>query len=173
MQDPTSMHCSRIVELRQYTLYPAQREVLIHLFERLFVIGQEEAGIAVIGQFRDLDDPNRFVWLRGFPDMPSRARSLSLFYDGMLWKSNRDAANATMVDSDNVLLLHPARGDSAFTAPSPSMKPDAGAGHSKGFVAAGIEWLGDSEEGPRAVDEFEKATAPAIAAVAEPCSPTS
>ena len=31
----------------------------------------------VIGQFRDIGDPNRFVWLRGFPDMPSREKALS------------------------------------------------------------------------------------------------
>jgi len=25
--------------------------------------------MALVGQFRDLADPDRFVWLRGFPDM--------------------------------------------------------------------------------------------------------
>jgi hypothetical protein len=58
-----------IVELRQYTLKTEQREVLIALFERHFIEPQEEAGARVIGHFRDLDDPDRFVWLRGFPEV--------------------------------------------------------------------------------------------------------
>src|ERR1700734_1087769 len=92
-----------IVELRQYTLHPGKRNVLIDLFEREFVETQEAAGMTLIGQFRDLDDPDRFVWLRGFADMSSRAQALAAFYGGPAWQAHRDAANATMIDSDNVL----------------------------------------------------------------------
>jgi hypothetical protein len=98
---------TRIVELRQYTLHAGGRETLIDLFEREFLETQAEAGIAVIGQFRDLEDPNRFVWLRGFSDMEDRARSLGAFYGGAAWAAGREVANATMIDSDNVLLLRP------------------------------------------------------------------
>src|SRR5882672_7456480 len=100
--------CCPIVELRQYTLHPGKRDVLIDLFDREFVESQEALGMKVIGQFRDLDDPNRFVWLRGFRGMPSRAQVLKDFYGGPVWKAHREAASATMIDSDNVLLLHPA-----------------------------------------------------------------
>jgi quinol monooxygenase YgiN len=105
---------SPIVELRQYTLHPGQRDILIDLFEREFIEPQEEAGITVIGQFRDIDSPNRFVWLRGFRDMHTRHDALQAFYGGPVWRAHRDAANATMVDSDNVLLLRPARPASGF-----------------------------------------------------------
>jgi quinol monooxygenase YgiN len=105
---------SPIVELRQYTLHPGARETLIELFDRNFVETQEACGMKVIGQFRDLDDPDRFVWLRGFADMPSRAEGLAAFYGGPVWKAHRDAANATMIDSDNVLLLHPVAPDAGF-----------------------------------------------------------
>ena len=98
-----------VIELRQYTLHPQRRETLIDLFDREFVETQEAVGMAVLGQFRDLDDPDRFVWLRGFADMPSRAEALGRFYGGPVWKAHRDQANATMIDSDNVLLLRPAR----------------------------------------------------------------
>jgi hypothetical protein len=104
---------SPIVELRQYTLHPGRRDELIELFDREFVESQEAVGIQVIGQFYDLDDPNRFIWLRGFNDMSAREQSLNAFYSGPVWKEHRDAANATMIDSDNVLLLrlvHPGSG---------------------------------------------------------------
>ncbi|MFE9421588.1 NIPSNAP family protein [Kitasatospora sp. NPDC006697] len=103
-----------IVELRQYTLHPGARETLIELFEREFVTGQEAVGITVGGRFRDLDDPDRFVWIRAFPDMATRRRALEAFYTGPVWREHRDVANATMLDSDDVLLL---RGPS-FTPPA-------------------------------------------------------
>jgi len=106
---------SPIVELRQYTLHPGKLDTLIEIFDREFVETQEAVGIQVIGQFRNLDDPDQFVWLRGFNDMSARAQSLAAFYGGPIWKAHRDTANATMIDSDNVLLLHPAHSTSGFS----------------------------------------------------------
>ena len=94
-----------IVELRQYTLREGRRDELIDLFDREFVETQEELGMAVLGQFRDLDRADRFVWLRGFTDMSSRGAGLEAFYTGPVWKEHGPAANATMIDSDDVLLL--------------------------------------------------------------------
>src|SRR5205809_6455779 len=82
--------CCAIVELRQYTLHPGKRNVLIDLFDREFVEPQEALGMNVIGQFRDLEHPDRFVWLRGFSDMPSRKQALTDFYGGPVWKANRE-----------------------------------------------------------------------------------
>jgi quinol monooxygenase YgiN len=112
-----------VVELRQYTLRPGQRDVLIDLFDREFVESQEAAGMAVVGQFRDLDDPDRFVWIRGFGDMPARARALAAFYGGPAWKAHSAEANATMIDSDNVLLLRPVTAQSGFPAPAAARLP--------------------------------------------------
>ena len=47
--------------------------------------------------------------------MASRAQALQNFYGGPVWKAHREAANATMVDSDNVLLLRPALPTSGFS----------------------------------------------------------
>ena len=71
-----------VVELRQYTLRPGQRDVLIDLFDREFVESQEAAGMAIVGQFRDLDDADAFVWIRGFPNLRARAEALNAFYYG-------------------------------------------------------------------------------------------
>ena len=97
-----------LLELRRYTLHPGTRETLIELFDGELVEPQEAVGMAVLGQFRDLDDPDAFVWLRGFADMESRRRGLEAFYGGPVWAEHRDAANATMIDSDDVLLLRAA-----------------------------------------------------------------
>lgn len=117
---------SPIMELRQYTLNPGMRDTLIELFDREFVESQEALGITVIGQFREPGDPDRFVWLRGFPDMAARAGALAAFYGGPVWKAHRTAANATMIDSDNVLLLRPAQAASGFS-PENCVRPPVGA----------------------------------------------
>jgi quinol monooxygenase YgiN len=114
----STARCCAVVELRQYTLHPDQRDTLIALFDREFVETQEAVGIRVVGQFRDLDDPDRFVWLRGFADMPARAAALTAFYSGPVWQQHRNAANTTMIDSDNVLLLKPLSAASGFLASS-------------------------------------------------------
>jgi hypothetical protein len=98
-----------VVELRQYTLRPGRRDVLIGIFEAHFVDLHERFGSRVLALFRDLDDPDRFVWLRSFRDMPARGAALTAFYESEVWTRNRDAANATLVDHENVLLLRPAR----------------------------------------------------------------
>jgi hypothetical protein len=113
-----------VVEFRQYTLKSGQRDTLIALFEREFVESQEVLGMDVIGTFTDVGDPDRFVWLRGFADMESRARALAEFYDGPVWKAHREAAIATMIDTDNVLLLRPAWKGAGFALAGGRAPPD-------------------------------------------------
>ncbi len=121
----SSRLCCPVVELRQYTLHHGKRYILIDLFDREFVESQEALGIKIIGQFRDLDHPDHFVWLRGFRDMASRAKALTDFYSGPVWKAHREAANATMIDSDDVLLLRPALPASGFSLEN-MKRPPAG-----------------------------------------------
>lgn len=133
---------SPVVELRQYTLHPGQRDVLIELFEREFIESQEATGIRVIGQFRDLDHPDRFVWLRGFADLPARARALQAFYGGPAWQAHRDAANPTMIDSDNVLQLCPAYSVSGFQIQRAPRAAVGATGSGPGLVVATLYHFG-------------------------------
>jgi hypothetical protein len=107
-----------VVELRQYTCHRGGRNVLTGLFEREFITPQNALGAHVLAIFHDRDDPDRFVWMRGFESMPARAQALAAFYGGPVWKAHREAANATMLDSDNVLLLRPAASASGFAGPA-------------------------------------------------------
>jgi hypothetical protein len=114
-----------VIELRRYALHPGERETLIELFDRELVEPQEAVGMRVLGQFRDLDDPDSFVWLRGFENMTARRDALAAFYGGPVWREHRDAANATMIDSDNVLLLQPAMSASGLEL-DPRRRPPPG-----------------------------------------------
>jgi hypothetical protein len=138
---PAPPTCCPIVELRQYTLHPDRLDSFIDLFEREFIETQEAVGMNVIGHFRDQDDPDRFVWLRGFADMPARAQALQAFYGGPVWKAHRDEANANFIDTDNVLLLRPVSKTSEFSL-AKLQRPAIGAKTAaKGAVIATIYYF--------------------------------
>lgn len=103
-----------VLELRQYKIVPGRRDAMIDVFERWFVESQEAEGMRLVGQFRDLDDPNRFTWIRSFADMEARERGLNAFYFGPVWQAHRDEANPLLLDNDNVLLLKPLTPELAF-----------------------------------------------------------
>jgi hypothetical protein len=157
---PKVQSCCPVLELRQYTLHPGKRDVLIELFDREFIESQEALSMTLVGQFRDLGNANRFVWLRGFNDMPSRARALEDFYGGPVWKTHRDAANATMIDVSNVLLLRPARSGSEFrirnTRPQVGVKSTG-----KGLIVVTIYYF-DAPVSNDFVEFFENAMKPAL-----------
>jgi NIPSNAP len=153
--------CCPVVELRQYTLKPGQRDVLIDLFEREFIESQEATGMKIIGTFRDLNNPDRFVWLRGFSDMAARAQALQEFYGGPVWKAHRDAANATMIDSDNVLLVRPACSDSGFSLAKVTRPPRGSKKTARGMLAATMYHL-QGTTGSAFADFFEKELRPMV-----------
>ena len=133
------------VELRRYAMQPGKRDVLIDLFEREFIEGQEATGMIPIGHYRVADDPNTFIWFRGFPSMQTRAAALEAFYRrSPVWKENRDAANATLVDSDNVLLLKAALPHSGFDLDG-LQRPPLGAAPHNSFVCLAIRMLDEPQ----------------------------
>jgi hypothetical protein len=139
-----------------------KRDTLIDLFDREFVESQEALGIKIIGQFRDLDRPDRFVWLRGFRDMTSRAKALSDFYSGPVWKAHREAANATMIDSDNVLLLRPAVPTSGFSLENMKRPPVGSDDVPMSLVVATIYYF-ESPVAPDFINFFEQTLKPVVA----------
>jgi hypothetical protein len=150
--------CCAVVDLRQYTLHPGRRDDLIDVFDTHFVEGQEQAGMHIVGQFRDLDEEDRFVWIRGFRDLPSRAEALNAFYYGPIWRAHSAAANATMIDSDNALLLKPVRyGDGYPGLDTP--RPD---GPASSVIAGAVYHRGGPDD--QFVEYFEDHVVPLLTA---------
>jgi quinol monooxygenase YgiN len=129
---------SQIFELRRYELHPGQRDVLIELFDRELVETQEAEGMEIVGQFRDLDDPDAFVWIRGFPDMATRHAALTAFYRGPAWQAHSPAANPTMVSVDDVLLLRPVSPRTTFQGLEPAHRPVGDGQESRSLIEVTI-----------------------------------
>lgn len=96
----------QLFELRNYQTRPGKRDELIAMFETIFQDAYAAAGTIVAGSFCNLDDPDRFVWIRAFADGPSRGEALTHFYSSKAWLSNRDACNATLMDASDSLVLN-------------------------------------------------------------------
>lgn len=148
-----------VIELRQYKIVRGRRDAMIALFDRQFVESQEALGMRIVGQFRDLDDPDRFVWIREFPSMDGRARALDAFYTGGVWQAHRGEANPMLDDNDNVLLLRQARPGAGFGPNAPRTDPPAPGG----LVAAHICHLW-KEPDDRLADAFVHVVRPELAA---------
>jgi hypothetical protein len=121
----------QVVEFRRYTVAPGEREHFTRYFDSYFPEAFEQLGAMVFGQFHERADANHFTWLRGFKDINARPIVNSAFYYGPLWKEHRVKVNAILPDSDNVMLLRPARVDSGVTvlpAVDPVTEPDGAHG---------------------------------------------
>ena len=147
-----------IVELRRYATHPGRCDDLVTLFENEFIETQEACGMVPVAHYRDLDDPNAFVWFRGFPDMESRRTSLEAFYmRSPAWRTHRDAANATMVDSDNVLLLRPVRLGTGFDVRGLHRPARGTRQKSASYAGVAIFMLREAAAGAT-VEQFERTT---------------
>lgn len=105
-----------VVELRRYTIKPGARATFARYFETWFPDAFQQLGAIAFGQFCERGQPDRFTWLRGFKDMDARLAVNQAFYSGPVWAEHKPAVNGLIADSDDVLLLCPARPDSSVRA---------------------------------------------------------
>ncbi len=96
-----------VIEFRRYTIKEGEREHFAKRFESYFPEAIQQTGAIVAGEFLERANRSMFAWIRGFHDMDDRARLNAALYYGPVWKEHRSAMNDLLVDSDNVLLLHP------------------------------------------------------------------
>jgi hypothetical protein len=74
-----------LVEIRRYTIVPGRREEFVTWFETEAARAMRAVGIRILGSFVSVDDPNVFVYLRGFADEEERDRLTRAFRDSDIW----------------------------------------------------------------------------------------
>ena len=99
-----------IVEVRSYRIKPGCRAEFIEFFETRAVPALRAHGMKVIGPLLDVENPNKFVWLRGFPSLEERDRMKEAFYEGELWKNELERVAMPMLDSYDVILCETSPG---------------------------------------------------------------
>ena len=123
----------QVIELRNYLLAPGKTRDFIRYFEEHFLQSQRDQGMDPLGQFELVGEPDRFVWIRAFQDMPARLRGLTGFYGGSFWLARRDEANAMIREHHDVHLLRPLAPVSALTG---GARPEDVAAAAPGSVPA-------------------------------------
>ena len=99
-----------IVEVRSYRIKPGRRAEFIHLFETRAVPALRAHGMKILGPLLDVENPNKFVFLRSFPSLEERDRMKDAFYGGPLWKNELEAIAMSMLDSYDVILCETSPG---------------------------------------------------------------
>jgi len=99
-----------IVEVRSYRIKPGRRAEFIEFFENRSIPALRSHGMKVLGPLLDLENPNKFVWLRSFPSLGERDRMNNDFYEGELWKNELEAIAMPMIDSYDVILCETSSG---------------------------------------------------------------
>lgn len=93
-----------IVEVRSYRIKPGHREEFIKFFETRSIPALQAHGMKVVGPFLDLENPNKFAWLRCFPSLEERDRMKKDFYEGEVWKNELEAIAMPLLESYDVIL---------------------------------------------------------------------
>jgi len=99
-----------IVEVRSYRIKPGRRAEFIQLFETRAVPALRAHGMKILGPLLDVENPNKFVFLRSFPSLEERDRMKDAFYEGPLWKNELETIAMSMLDSYDVILCETSPG---------------------------------------------------------------
>lgn len=103
-----------IVEVRRYRIKPGRREEFLEFFRTRSIPALQAHGMRVFGPLVDLENPNAFVWLRGFPSLEARDAMKTAFYEGELWKNELEAIAMPMLESYDVHLTETGPGFVTF-----------------------------------------------------------
>jgi hypothetical protein len=93
-----------IIELRTYVTKPGKRSEFLEIFRSKSMPAHAEIGMAVLGPFCSIEDPDTFFFLRGFPDLASRDPMKAAFYEGDLWKNELENVVMPMLEKYDVVL---------------------------------------------------------------------
>jgi len=93
-----------IIEMRTYKTKPGMRGEFLEIFRTKSLPAHQQIGMKILGPLLDLENPNKFVWLRSFPSIDERERMKNAFYEGDLWKNELEAIAMPMLESYDVVL---------------------------------------------------------------------
>jgi quinol monooxygenase YgiN len=99
-----------IVEVRAYRIKPGHRDEFLKMFETRAVPALRSHGMKILGPLLDVENPNKFVFLRSFPSLDERDRMKNEFYGGELWKNELEAIAMPLIDSYDVILCETSSG---------------------------------------------------------------
>ncbi|MTD58919.1 NIPSNAP family protein [Amycolatopsis pithecellobii] len=74
-------------EIRRYQTQPGRRAEWVRYMEEVVIPFQESKGMSVTASFIDEDDPDGYVWIRGFEDEAQRKERYAAVYESDRWQN--------------------------------------------------------------------------------------
>jgi hypothetical protein len=99
-----------IVEVRSYRIKPGKRDEFIKFFETRSVPALREYGMKIVGPLLDVENPNKFVFLRSFPSLEERERMKDAFYSSEIWTNELESIAMPLLESYDVILCEASPG---------------------------------------------------------------
>jgi hypothetical protein len=100
----------RTCEMRTYNTKPGKHAEFVEIFRSKSIPAPTEIGMKILGPFLSTEDPDTFVFMRGFPDRASREPMKAKFYEGDLSKSELENTLLPMLESYEVVLVEDPNG---------------------------------------------------------------
>ena len=94
-----------VIEMRTYKTKPGKRAEFLEIFRSRSIPAHSEIGMKILGPFLSVEDPDTFIFLRGFPDIDSREPMKAKFYEGQLWKTELEKVLMPMLEKYEVVVV--------------------------------------------------------------------
>lgn len=94
-----------IVEMRTYRTKPGMRARFLDIFREKSIPEHARLGMPILGPFPSVEDPDTFVFMRGFADEASRAATAARFYESRLWKEELESVLMPMLAAHDVVVV--------------------------------------------------------------------
>jgi hypothetical protein len=93
-----------LFELRQYRVWPGQRERWVRLMEEEIIPFQSSQGMVIVGSWVADEDPDLYVWIRRFEDEPERERLYEAVYQSDHWKNEIAPLIPQLLDRERMVV---------------------------------------------------------------------
>lgn len=101
-------------ELRQYRLFPGQREAWVAFMEEVIIPFQVSKGMVIVGSFVAPEEDDLYIWLRRFESEAQRVALYQAVYETDYWKNEITPRVTEMLDRSRIVVTR-----IAATAKSP------------------------------------------------------
>jgi len=93
-----------LFELRQYRVYPGQRDRWVKFMEEVIIPFQVSKGMVVVGSFVADEDPDAYVWIRRFENEDEREQLYEAVYESDHWKNEIAPRVSEMLDRPQMVI---------------------------------------------------------------------
>jgi hypothetical protein len=93
-----------LFELRQYRVYPGQRDGWVKFMEEVIIPFQVSKGMVIVGSFVADEDPDAYVWIRRFENEQEREQLYEAVYESDHWKNEIAPRVSEMLDRPQMVI---------------------------------------------------------------------